>query len=71
MPAPPEPAVMTVFEEMPVPVIVIPTPNLPKMGVVMVLATTVSVFPEIEPNMDGVDDAQKAVHEPVVDAESE
>jgi len=62
---------MTVFEVMPVPVIVIPTPKLPKMGVVMELATTVSVFPEMEPNMEGVEDAQKAVQEPVVDAESE
>ncbi len=62
---------MTVFEVMPEPVIVIPTPKLPKMGVVIELATTVSVFPEMEPNMEGVEDAQKAVHEPVVDAESE
>ena len=62
-------AVMTVFEVIPVPVIVIPTPKLPKMGVVMVFATTVSVFPLMEPYMEGVEDAVKAVHVPVTDAE--
>ena len=49
------------FEEMPEPDMVIPTPKAPKMGVVAELATTVSVLPEMEPNMDGVVDSLKVV----------